>query len=130
MEEHLNDLYNIQNPVDETVLTELRARHVRDQIDDFVKEVEAAIKSLKNSKAPGKDNITAEMIKAGGESSVDILHMLCNKICRGKTCPTDWGKAIITPIYKKNDKKGCGNNRGISLLSIPGKVYTRVLQQR
>ena len=39
-------------------------------------------------------------------------------------------KAIIVPIYKSKDKQECGNYRGISLLSIPSKVYTKILQQR
>lgn len=34
------------------------------------------------------------------------------------------------PIYKKKDRSDCSNYRGISLLSTPGKVYTRILQQR
>ena len=70
------------------------------------------------------------MIREGEECSVDMMHTLCNKIYKEKTCPSDWGKAIIVPIHKKKDKTICNNYRGISLLSVPGKVYTRVLQQR
>ena len=39
-------------------------------------------------------------------------------------------KAIIIPIHKKGDRKECGNSRGISLLSVPGKVLTRVILNR
>jgi Reverse transcriptase (RNA-dependent DNA polymerase) len=52
------------------------------------------------------------------------------KIYRDEQIPDDWGKAIITPIYKKGDKSDCKNYRGISLLSVPGKVFTKVLQKR
>ena len=44
--------------------------------------------------------------------------------------PTDWGKAVVCPIYKKGDKTVCGNYRGISLLSHTGKICERILENR
>ena len=39
----------------------------------------------------------------------------------------DWMKAIIVPIYKgKGERSICKNRRGISFLSIPGKVDGRI----
>ncbi|MBJ5510277.1 hypothetical protein JGG51_24135, partial [Salmonella enterica subsp. enterica serovar Meleagridis] len=32
--------------------------------------------------------------------------------------------------YKKGNRKECSNYRGISLLSVPGKVYTSVLSKK
>ena len=39
-------------------------------------------------------------------------------------------KAQIIPIYKKGSRLECSNYRGISLLSVVGKVYARVLNDR
>jgi len=39
-------------------------------------KVEAAIECLKRDKAPGIDNITAEMIQAAKARSADMLHFL------------------------------------------------------
>lgn len=129
--EYYEGLYNEQNPVDETVLDELPPTNTAEHMDDFLEEeVAAAIKNLKKGKSPGEDNITAEMLQAGEECSVKMMHTLCNKIYQEEQCPADWGKAVIVPLFKKGDKKECNNYRGISLLSVPGKVYTRVLQQR
>ena len=33
-------------------------------------------------------------------------------------------------IYKKDDRTDCGNNRGIFLLSIAGKIFARILLNR
>ena len=44
--------------------------------------------------------------------------------------PMDWQRAIIVPVHKKNSRRKCGNYRGISLLSIPGKVLAKVLNDR
>jgi len=69
------------------------------------------------------------MIQAGEECSVEMLHVLCNKIYQEKKCPVNWEKAKIVPIHKEYDKRECNNYRVTSLLSVPGKVYTRILQQ-
>ena len=43
----------------------------------------------------------------------------------------DWRGACIVPLYKgKGDKCECSNSRGISLLSVVGKLYGRVLIER
>ena len=40
----------------------------------------------------------------------------------------DWRGACIVPLYKvKGDKCDCSNSRGISLSSVLGKLYGRVL---
>ena len=102
-----------------------------EELDNFMEqEIRASIKGLKEKKEPGADNITAEMLQGGGEHTVKMMHQLCNKIYQEEHVPVDWGRAIIVPLYKKSDKRDCGNYRGISLLSIPGKVFTKVLQQR
>ncbi len=45
--------------------------------------------------------------------------------------PEDWRRAIIVPLYKgKGKREECNNYRGISLLSVPGKIYGRILSER
>jgi hypothetical protein len=46
------------------------------------------------------------------------------------TMPDDWKKSMIGKIPNKGDLTKCENSRGISLLSIPGKVFCRVLIER
>ncbi len=49
----------------------------------------------------------------------------------GGGVPADWTKAIIVPGYKGKRRRGeCGSCRGISLLSIPRKVYGKVIIER
>ena len=43
----------------------------------------------------------------------------------------DWRGARLVPLYKgKGVKYECSNSRGISLLSVAGKLYGRVLIKR
>ena len=44
--------------------------------------------------------------------------------------PRDWSRMLVTPIHKKGDRKGPANYRAISLLSIPGKVFSKIILNR
>ncbi len=45
--------------------------------------------------------------------------------------PDEWKKAVIVQLHKgKGNKDECNNNRCISLLSVPGKIYGRILTER
>jgi len=56
---------------------------------------------------------------------------LCNVCWEQGMVPKDWQEACIVPLYKgKGNKKECANYRGISLLSIPGKLFGRVIIER
>ena len=46
-----------------------------------------------------------------------------------KRVPSEWKKAILVPVHKK-DRKICDNYHGISLLSGSGKVLSLVLLNR
>ena len=53
--------------------------------------IDAAIKSLKNNKAPGVENlVTAELLKGAGDYLRDVLRSLCNKILSGADPPWQW----------------------------------------
>ena len=40
----------------------------------------------------------------------------------------DWRSAVIVPLYNdKGERSECSNYRGISLLSVVGKIYTGIL---
>lgn len=69
------------------------------------------------------DNITAEMIGVGRECPADTSPTSCNKICQHNM------DAIFVTIHKTKDKMECSDLLGISLLSIRGKVFTRILQR-
>ena len=69
-------------------------------------------------------------MKAGGELTVNVLHKLFNKVLSTNEVPSEWSKIMVTPIYKKGDTSNPENYRPISLLSIPGKVFNRILLEK
>ena len=94
-------------------------------------EVAQAIRRLKGGKAPGLCGITAEMIKASGRYGVQWLTKIIRAVWNSGEIPPDWRKGVILPFYKgKGSRKECKNYRGITLLSVPGKVFALVLLNR
>ena len=92
-------------------------------------EIKLALKEMKKGKSPGVDELPAELLSAG-DDMIDWIHRLFSQVWKEGKVPEEWGKAIICPIYKKDDRSECKNYRGISLLSHTGKVYERILERR
>ena len=93
-------------------------------------EVMKAIKQLSTGKAPGADDIPAEMYKHGGNT---LLQKLTNLFCRmwdEEVIPQQLKGASITCLYKKGNRQLCDNYRGIPILAIAGKILIRMLLNR
>jgi hypothetical protein len=67
-------------------------------------EVEIAIAKLKKYKSPGSDYIPAELIQAGGEMLLSVIHKLINSIWKNEELPDQWKEYIIVPIHKNVTK--------------------------
>ena len=94
-------------------------------------EVEKALRETRVGKAPGMDGVKAEMIKEGGTAVIEWLIRIFRICFSGGVVPVDWALAIIVPLFKgKGSIQECSNYRGISLLSVVGKLYARVLINR
>ena len=76
---------------------------------------------MKNRKAPGIDNITAEVLKAGGKPMTDMLGKIFNAIWVQEKTPKDWARMLVTPIHQKGDQLNPINYISISLPSIQAR---------
>jgi hypothetical protein len=63
-------------------------------------EVEIAIGKLEVYKSPGTDQISTELIRAGGETYSEIHRLICS-IWNKEELPQQWKKFIIIQIYKR-----------------------------
>lgn len=73
-----------------------------------LEEVKIAISCLKKWKAPGTDDIPAELIKYGGKELHIIIFRLCQLIWNKRRVLETWDKAIIISLLnKKGDKTKC-----------------------
>ncbi|KAJ8408520.1 hypothetical protein AAFF_G00259340 [Aldrovandia affinis] len=92
-------------------------------------EVDRAIKSLKNNKVPGPNEVSTELLKHGREVVVESLTHLFNLIWHSEDVSAYWRSGVIVTLPKKGNQSDCNNWQGITLLSIPGKVFCSVLLQ-
>ncbi|KAK3523520.1 hypothetical protein QTP70_001888 [Hemibagrus guttatus] len=102
------------------------------EVDSFITQAEVTevVQQLLGGKAPGVDEIRPEYLKSLDVVELSWLTRLCNIAWRSGTVPLDWVTGVVVPLFKKGDRRVCSNYRGITLLSLPGKVYSRVLERR
>ena len=93
-------------------------------------EIIAAIRSLKNGKSPGQDNLNAELFKAEPELAAQVLQPLFTTIWEEKQLPDGWTEGVIVKIPKKGALSNCNNWRGITLLSVPSKILAKLIIRR
>ena len=108
-------------------------KHEKDKMNDPIneKEVQQAIKSLKNNKSTGPDKVKNEFIKYGGRELTKALSQTFNKIFENETIPISWSKSNTINIDKgKPDKELLENKRGISLTNNICKIFEKVINNR
>uniref|UniRef100_A0A672ZD16 Reverse transcriptase domain-containing protein n=1 Tax=Sphaeramia orbicularis TaxID=375764 RepID=A0A672ZD16_9TELE len=93
-------------------------------------EVTEVVGKLLGGRAPGVDETRPEYLKSLDVQGLSWLTRLCNIAWQSGTVPLDWQTGVVVPLFKKGDRRMCSNYRGITLLSLPGKVYSKVLERR
>ena len=132
--EYFEQLYMVDPPSRQLTTTGLETLETDPPIDETppsLDEVREAVARLRGGKAPGVCNISAELLKAGGEAMIHGLHAVLTAVWQSGTIPPDWKRGLVVPIWKgKGDRQDCNNYRGITLLSVPGKVLAHLLLTR
>jgi hypothetical protein len=93
-------------------------------------EVEVAIRKMKRYKAPGSDQIPAQLIQAGAEILHSEIHKLILLIWNKEELSHQWKESIVVPIHKKGDWTDCSNYRSSSLLSTSYKILSNIILSR
>ncbi|KAI5718650.1 hypothetical protein M8J77_024598 [Diaphorina citri] len=93
-------------------------------------EFEKALKEMKSRKAPGIDEIPAELLTNCGEEAKKNLYKTIKRMYDTGTIPADFTKCIIIPIPKKAKAQTCDQYRTLSLTSHASKILTRIILRR
>jgi hypothetical protein len=88
--EHFKELLNIENngreQVDQNTEASTQEQHIE---EPNIEEVRETIKELRNNKAPGGDNICAEMVKYGGDKLIQLIYELIKDVWRQEVMPKE-----------------------------------------
>ena len=108
--------------------------HIEEQMTNEVlnfttEDMEAAIKELKNSSAPGPDGVPAVLLKNCSQALAGPLTSMWKWSFREGVVPAYYKMSLVTPLHKKGDKITPGNYRPVSLTSHIVKVFERVLKK-
>ena len=127
-----NGLEEYQQITEELVHNYLEhAKTIQTQTDFTKEELCKIIQSLSKNKAPGEDQITAEILQASGNSLIESLLDLYNHMKNTFVAPHKWEYVIISTIYKKKgSKKLLVNYRGIFLTSLLCKIFEKLIKGR
>ena len=85
------------------------------------------IRTLDVNKAYGRDNISVRMIKLCTNSVAHPLTLIFQNSMAAGTFATQWKRANIVPIHKKNDKQIVSDYRPVSLLPICIKIFEKLV---
>ena len=130
--EHFQSVLNGEQPNELHTFDEYTGEDLQVDTGNITyEEVCHAIRRLKNGKAPGEDFITGEMLKATADGEgARKLHELLSLVWESEQCPEEWKRGTIIKLPKKGNLTDCNNWRGITLLSVPGKVMAIIILER
>ena len=95
------------------------------------KEVQNAVKSLKNNKSPGNDEIIVELIKYAPTEIHEMIASIYNDMAGKGECPKEMTQGLLCAIQKPGKTKGPPQNlRPIILLSVIRKILAVCMMKR
>ena len=128
--EHYSDIYSRENIVSPSALDAVECLQTMEELDTepTFEELSKVIDSLASGKAPGSDGIPPDLIKHCKTSLLHSLHVLLCQSWQEGAAPQNMRDAKIITLFKnKGERSDCNNYRGISFLSVIGKVFAKVI---
>ena len=68
-------------------------------------KVKWALGSITMKKASGGDGIPVELFQILKDDDVEVLHSICQQICKTQQWPQDWKRSVFIPVPKKGNAK-------------------------
>jgi hypothetical protein len=95
-----------------------------------MKELDKALKHVKNRGSPGLDNLPMDLFKFGGNDlKVHTVELFSSTVDKSQI-QQEWETGIAINIHKKGSKSKCENYRGITLLPAAYKIFTNTIKNK
>ena len=93
-------------------------------------EVKIEFDQLKVNKSGGYDEMSPRVLKAISNTVVKPLTYIYNQTFLTGVLPNEFKMAIVTPVFKSNDKESFSNYRPISVLPCFSKILEKLMYKR
>lgn len=93
-------------------------------------DIENTIKSLKNTKSCGHDDIDTETLKYNSQHISEIIKTIINSSMITGEVPDQIKLTKITPIHKTGSTTNFTNYRPISLIPIIAKIFEKIINKQ
>ena len=122
----------VHNEVKANLTSSLQNMELITELDGPItqQEIHTSVQALSCGKACGLDGIVTELLKYGGAMMEQSLLSLFQFIFESEKFPIEWVRGVIFPLHKEGDERNPDNYRGITLLSVVGKLYSAILTKR
>ena len=123
--EYFSTLLNRPSSDDSETLNQIPQQPVRVSLakPSTIEEINKAIHQTVSGRASGKDSIPSEIYKTAGPDALVAFHDVLLTVWE-EMMPDDFCEALIVSLYKKKGSMSdCWNYRGISFLSVAGKIF-------
>ena len=95
-----------------------------------LKDIEKEILTLNTKKAVASNSIPAKVLKEMSDIYSPMLQQIWNdEIFKKCQFPENLKLAVITPVFKKEDKNLAKNYRPLSVLPALSKVFEKIIQK-
>ena len=95
-----------------------------------LKDIEKEILTLNTKKAVASNSIPAKVLKEMSDIYSPMLQQIWNdEIFKKCQFPENLKLAVITPVFKKEDKNLTKNYRPLSVLPALSKVFEKIIQK-
>ena len=121
---------DIKSELDNWLSQELECAFQELNNDISEAEIRIAISQLKSGKSSGEDKLLNEFFVHGKNVLMEYMLKLFNFVFNSGVFPEAWSEGLLIPLLKKGIVTNVENFRGITLLSVLGKLFTRVLNNR
>ena len=130
---HFDDLLNRPSVFNPELVESIPTKPVKDALGNKItaQEVEEAVQKLNSGKSLDMNGLLAELFHCTGPVLMGRLTTLLQTAWKTETTPENWRNSLLVVLYKeKGPKNDCSNYRGISLLSVVGKILSRIIFER
>jgi len=130
---HFDGVYNNQRGIEWSALDELEMKEILSEYDEDFSEAhfERALKGVANGKAGGENGVLPDLIKALKGSNRKKVFTYIKQFWEGEYEFESWKSGLLSIIHKPGKPKDDLNNyRGITLMDVISKVFSRMVNDR